>query len=988
MDGIQIGNELLLANNQIKDAFGNTASTTLSTIEDTSSVLVDGILPRITDINASWLSMRDSWMGIADTQVSQTVTFTTSGVEDGNEFTFTLVKGNQNNVVYTATSTVNLNRAVFGLTTSTLQGLRHADKLYITGNVSDTAGNTSGPYQGREFQVDLSGPFTSRINVESGVYDEGDAIDFILEMSDENTSFGGPPAEIQVQIGSSVTSITYDNTLSSSRNKVFRYVVQPGDVDLDGVEIISTSIFLQPTSSFKDAAQNDGNPSIAGINRVFPNVIVDPNQELEAQTINLTVNEADTVTYLFESSDRNNDPYRYELLSTAVNGSTSLSSLTLTYEHDGTNTLFDSLIYQISRGTETASGTILITVIPVNDPPVAPGQTVYVYEGESTSFNLNAFDPEGDAIDAYTIVRETSLGTITIDNNGNASFVHPRGSFNESIEDSNYSFVYPDSFTYQVTSLGISSNIGPVEVLIIPYDSDNDGVPTKVEDLNSNGNVMDDDTDNDGIPNFLDSDDDGDSIPTLFENFFASVYSGDSDGDGILNYIDADDDNDGILSKFETPFNPFFSSNKSSSVVRHKKKWDYNPKRWTLSKQYASKGLTKKEEEVEYPDTDGDGIPDFADVDDDGDGVLTIYEIPDQNGDGSPNDALDSDQESVPNYLDIDDDDDGVLTKEEFADQNDDGVPDDALDSDNEQVPNYLDVDDDNDGILTFFENPDKNGDGIPDDAQDSDSENIPDYLDVDDDNDSIPTKDEIPDQDGDGIPDDALNSDNEDTPNYIDVDDDNDEVLTIDEDTDGDGNPLNDDRDGDGFIDAFESFIKDTDEDGVVDEFDSENENPNNDQDGDGFGNLDETLCGFDPLDPNSYPFDTDADGIVNCLDDDIDGDGILNDLDNAPELFNPDQLFEEGLGIVAPQIPELFSPNGDGINDTWKILNSERYPNITVSIFTRTGKSVFKMKNYNNSFDGNTNGSPLPEASYYYMIDVDSNGTIDFQGWLYITR
>jgi len=183
---------------------------------------------------------------------------------------------------------------------------------------------------------------------------------------------------------------------------------------------------------------------------------------------------------------------------------------------------------------------------------------------------------------------------------------------------------------------------------------------------------------------------------------------------------------------------------------------------------------------------------------------------------------------------------------------------------------------------------------------------------------------------------------------------------------------------------------VKDQDQDGVSDEQDSENENPNNDQDGDGFGNLDETLCGFDPLDPNSYPADMDADGTVNCLDDDIDGDGVLNELDNNPEVFNPFQDFN--LDRIPqeyyPSIPEIFSPNGDGINDTWNIINIERYPNTSVNIFTRTGKSIFEMKRYNNSWNGTSNGQPLPEASYYYMIDIDGNGTIDFQGWVFLTR
>ena len=51
-------------------------------------------------------------------------------------------------------------------------------------------------------------------------------------------------------------------------------------------------------------------------------------------------------------------------------------------------------------------------------------------------------------------------------------------------------------------------------------------------------------------------------------------------------------------------------------------------------------------------DTDGDGIANFLDSDDDGDGVLTKDENVDPNGDGNPDDALDSDGDNIPDYLD------------------------------------------------------------------------------------------------------------------------------------------------------------------------------------------------------------------------------------------------------------------------------------------------------------------------------------------------
>lgn len=112
-------------------------------------------------------------------------------------------------------------------------------------------------------------------------------------------------------------------------------------------------------------------------------------------------------------------------------------------------------------------------------------------------------------------------------------------------------------------------------------------------------------------------------------------------------------------------------------------------------------------------DTDGDGTPDYMDTDDDGDGVLTINE--EKDADGNP---IDTDMNGVFNYLDSDDDGDTVLTIFETGDTDMDGIDD------------YLDTDDDEDGTLTQDENPDPDGDGDPADAQDADADGTPDYLD------------------------------------------------------------------------------------------------------------------------------------------------------------------------------------------------------------------------------------------------------------------
>ena len=81
-------------------------------------------------------------------------------------------------------------------------------------------------------------------------------------------------------------------------------------------------------------------------------------------------------------------------------------------------------------------------------------------------------------------------------------------------------------------------------------------------------------------------------------------------------------------------------------------------------------------------DTDGDGLPNYIDTDDDGDNVLTKDEAPDQNGDTILDDALDTDADGIPNYLDADDDGDGIDTRDEETDSQDQNPGNDVTNSD------------------------------------------------------------------------------------------------------------------------------------------------------------------------------------------------------------------------------------------------------------------------------------------------------------------
>ncbi len=69
---------------------------------------------------------------------------------------------------------------------------------------------------------------------------------------------------------------------------------------------------------------------------------------------------------------------------------------------------------------------------------------------------------------------------------------------------------------------------------------------------------------------------------------------------------------------------------------------------------------------------------------------------------------------------------------------------------------------------------------------------------------------------------------------------------------------------------------------------------------------------------------------------------------------------------------VPNSFTPNGDGINDVWQINGVQNYLTADFSIFSRDGNRVFYSRGYANPFDGIYNGKVLPIGVYYYVIDL----------------
>lgn len=103
------------------------------------------------------------------------------------------------------------------------------------------------------------------------------------------------------------------------------------------------------------------------------------------------------------------------------------------------------------------------------------------------------------------------------------------------------------------------------------------------------------------------------------------------------------------------------------------------------------------------------------------------------------------------------------------------------------------------------------------------------------------------------------------------------------------------------------------------------------------------------------------------------------------ADGCTNSDQVFVTLLKSIV--IPNVFSPNGDGIHDKWEIKYLESYPGATVEIFNRYGQKVFESKGYGNPWDGTYKGNQVPPGTYYYIINP-KNGRKQLAGYVDIIR
>lgn len=489
-------------------------------------------------------------------------------------------------------------------------------------------------------------------------------------------------------------------------------------------------------------------------------------------------------------------------------------------------------------------------------------------------------------------------------------------------------------------------------------DSDNDGIPDIVEaggaeadtdgdgevdypgfdastmtDANNNGledrfeanPLLDNDSDEDGIPNRLDLDSDNDGLPDVIE-----AGGNDADGNGVIDgYTDVD--GDGFADSVDSNDN-------------------------------TQPGALDGGTPLSYPNNDADTVPDWLDVDSDNDGLTDVTEAGgiDADNDGRIDGFLDADLDGFVDSVDTD-------NSTTPASLDGTGTPLPQEDFDNDGRPNYLDIDSDNDGITDATEagGVDADGDGEIDGFADANNDGFddatsasplpvpntdgntidgPDYLDIDADDDGLPDNIEAQPTVGYILPNGTSSQNGLDTaytsgfvpedtdgdmiPDYLDSDSDNDEIDDL---TEGArGIFTGTDTDGDGLDDGFEG-AEPNDPTDVNDEIDDPTTLPDVqvaggdvdyrqglDSDGDGVLDDQEVADGTDPNNPCDYEIAsiTEPQG-GDWLMADCDGDGVTNEQE-VTDGTNPEDPCDFDAASVSLELSGdylISDCDGDGV-------------------------------------------------------------------------
>ncbi|WP_297511182.1 T9SS type B sorting domain-containing protein, partial [Flavobacterium sp.] len=98
-------------------------------------------------------------------------------------------------------------------------------------------------------------------------------------------------------------------------------------------------------------------------------------------------------------------------------------------------------------------------------------------------------------------------------------------------------------------------------------------------------------------------------------------------------------------------------------------------------------------------------------------------------------------------------------------------------------------------------------------------------------------------------------------------------------------------------------------------------------------------------------------------------------------------DPLVITGVSII--DYPHYFTPNGDGIHDTWNIVGLQNQPTAKIYIFDRQGKLLKQISPTSEGWNGTYNGALMPATDYWFKVEyLENRNTKEFKAHFALKR
>lgn len=124
-------------------------------------------------------------------------------------------------------------------------------------------------------------------------------------------------------------------------------------------------------------------------------------------------------------------------------------------------------------------------------------------------------------------------------------------------------------------------------------------------------------------------------------------------------------------------------------------------------------------------------------------------------------------------------------------------------------------------------------------------------------------------------------------------------------------------------------------------------------------------------PISNYEYALDTNDFQVNNVFENVISGSHIV-------KIRALNNCLEAAVEVSVISIPNFFTPNNDGYNDTWHVTGIEFQPTSNIYIFDRFGKLIVILDPLGPGWDGNYKGNPLPSTDYWYKVELENGRTL----------